>query len=553
MPIVKGGFTPGSHGRKQQASFGRRVQYLSTDHDRDKATLLNGKGEEITRGKALEVFGGKDAVYHEVIYAPSEVECRALEERFGGPEAAQKEMARQLASRLSPDRPCLLAAHTHGDRWHLHMPIQGEAHPRLLGPAGKAQRAWDEVLRATQPRERIVDWDAHQRFKELQGGLKGIQREQWQLDRERYHAVRNERNPSLKLEVARCFDKRSLALVAHRHQLELGGIQAKYEARGRVGSWDHQAEAEKAAQRRARGENRVQRRAEKTRERVEGRGLEVGKGAARRTDRVLAQGRERTLRAAERVVGIVGRMVERGVDTGLRGAGVPTEARLMVRAGLKVGREAVRLTLKTIEVVARAGWKIGMEAAPAAGRQAVHAAKITAKMGLGAILAIPTLGKSLGVAVKETGQDLATAGKDLLKDGVRIGQTVSQEAGKASMDVAQEGLRSVTSLGMEALPRPIKEAARGAIQVSGAAGRVAADLVQLNPMAAAVSLGKGGLDVLASGGRALHGVTKLPEAIRVPLVLLEKMPVVGLAAKAAKVTSEIGLQLSRGPELGLDR
>lgn len=546
MPIVKGGFTPGSHGRSKQASFGRRVEYLASDHDRDKAVLLNGRGEEITRRQALEAFGGKEAPYHEVIYAPSGAECRALEERFGSPEAAQQEMARQLAGRLSPDHPCLVAVHTHGDRWHLHMPIQGEAPSRLLGPTGEAQRAWDEVLRATRPRERIVDWEAHQRSETLRDELKGVQREQRQLDRDRYQAIRSERNPARKLEIAQGFDQRGLDLVVHRHQLEVGCIQARYEARGRAGSWDHRAEVEKADQRRAGGENRIQRRAEQTKERLfSGRGREAGKGAARRTDRVLAQGRERTLRAAERVVGLAGRMVERGVDTALRGAGVPTEARFLVRGGMKVGREAVRLTLKTLQVATRAAWKVGMEAAPAAGRQAIRAAKITAQMSVGAILAVPTLGKSLGVAGKETSQDVALAGKDLAKDGVRIGQTVAREAGNASTELAQEGLRSVTSLGMEALPRPMREAARGAIQAGKTAGRVAADLVQLDPLGAAVNLGKGGLDVVASGARAVGGAAKLPEAVRMPLALLEKMPVIGLAAKAAKVSADLGAQVAQ--------
>lgn len=551
MPIVKGGFTPGSHGRSKQASFGRRVQYLASDHDRDKAMLLDGRGEEITRGEAVERFGGKDAAYFEVIYAPSEVECRALEERFGGAEAAQQEMARHLADRMSPDRPCLVAVHTHGERWHLHMPIQGEAPPRLLGSHGEAQRAWDEVLRATRPRERILDWDAHQRSEAVQMVLKSVQREQREVDKERYQAIRAGRNPSQKLEIAQGFDRRGLDLVVRRHQLEVAYIQARYEARGRAGTWDYKVEIEKVDQRRAGGENRIQRRAEDTRDRLGSRGREVGKGAARRTDLTLAKGREATLRAADRVAGMAERAVECGVDAALRGAGVPPEARHMLRIGMKVGQEAMKLTLMTVGAAVRAGTEIGMEVAPAAGRQAIHAAKVTARMSVGMALALPTAGVSLGEAARESGQDVAAAGKDLVQDGVRVGQTTMKEVGKAGADLAQEGLRSATSLGMEALPRPMKEAARAAIQAGKTAVRVATDVVRLDVLGAAGNLGKGGLDLVVSGARMAGGTAKLPEAVRMPLGLLEKLPVVGLAAKAAKVAAEVGMGIGRG--VGLER
>jgi hypothetical protein len=92
MPIIKPGFHPGFRGRFKAAACNRRMHYLVSEHDRDSARLFGQQGQELTPTQAIEVLGGPNASYHEIIVAPSEQECEAIRARCqGNPDQAIKE------------------------------------------------------------------------------------------------------------------------------------------------------------------------------------------------------------------------------------------------------------------------------------------------------------------------------------------------------------------------------------------------------------------------------------------------------------------------------
>ena len=317
MAILKSGFTRGARGRQAKAGWGRRTAYLASEHDREKA-LLYGRDEDgvrpITRSEAIQEMGGKHADYRETIVSPSENECRALEARAGGDkEAAQRLAAQGMGERLSEEKPYVVALHEEGNRWHLHVAVQGADKPDLYGPRGEAQKAFEDYWRSSQPRTRIQDWDAHQQARALQSQIRDLSQELRHLERERFEAVRQARGAPEKLATAGRFEAQERALIGQRHDLEKQAIEARHASRGTVGSWDQKVDLERAQIRHASAENRLQRRGDKLVERLEGK-VRPDVLIARRTDCTLAQGRERLVQA----VGRAGAAASRASSTAVK-------------------------------------------------------------------------------------------------------------------------------------------------------------------------------------------------------------------------------------------
>jgi hypothetical protein len=281
------------------------MSYLASEHDREWAVLYGRDGEEVrqlSRGEAVEELGGKNVEYRETIVSLSEAECRALEARSGGDkEVAQREAARGLGERLSEGKAYVSAVHEEGNRWHLHVCVKDSERPGMYGPRGEAQKAFDDFWRSGQPRDRIVDWDAHARAKNLQTEVRSITEDLRRLERDRYQAVRSAGSPMEKLRTANQYENKARELVTLRHQVDRAAIEARYQARGTKGSWEQKVDQERAQIKRSGAENRIQRREEKLQERLTGRSRPECL-AARSTDRTLAQGRERLIRGSQGAV-----------------------------------------------------------------------------------------------------------------------------------------------------------------------------------------------------------------------------------------------------------
>jgi len=295
MAMDKPGFTPGFRGRKQAASVGRRAFYLVAEHDRDSARLLDAEGRALTAQEAIALMGAPDAEYHEVILAPSEAECRAIEARNpGNRQQAIEEAGLRLIGVQANGRKHFLAIHEQAGRFHFHLVIAGSMPERTLGRYGSLQKQWKRELLGDEPR--IQDWEAHRRFKELRTQLQVVIEEQRGLTRQRREVLRWA-DPERKREVAHPFDQRAFALLEARHALELAAVHARYEARGSLGTPRHQAEVEQAEHRHTTAQRSLDRL-------IQGHALpsrSQGRGAA---ERALAHGAERlATNAAEQALG----------------------------------------------------------------------------------------------------------------------------------------------------------------------------------------------------------------------------------------------------------
>ena len=295
MAVDKLGFTPGFRGRQQPASLGRRAFYLIAEHDRDSARLLDSGGRELCAREAIALMGGPNAQYYEVILAPSEAECRAIEARNpGNLQQAIDQSGLRMMQTLANGRRHFLAIHEQDGRFHFHFVVAGPMPERTLGRHGSLQKQWKRELLGDEPR--IQDWEAHRRFKELRAQLQSVIEEQRDLARQRREAVR-EADPERKREVAHPFDQRAQELTGTRHALELAAIHARYEARGSLGTPRHQAEVEQAEHRHTTAQRSLDRR-------MQGHALpsrSQGRGAV---ERALAHGAERlATNAAEQALG----------------------------------------------------------------------------------------------------------------------------------------------------------------------------------------------------------------------------------------------------------
>ncbi len=544
MAILTPGYEPGAHGRKSQATWDRRSMYLAREQGREGVSLFQSEGQgirETDRQGALEALGGKGATYHEVIVAFSEAECLALEARAdGNRKEAQRRAAEALGARLSEDRPFLVAVHEDTERWHLHVDIQGEQAPRLFGPRGDAQKAFEGFWRASTPPGRIQDWEAHRRAIELQAEARSLSRQIQTLDRDRRQALRLAPDAPTRARVGRGFDERAHTLVFERFRIELAGIEARHLARGTGGSWEHKVDVERAGFRRHGADNRIQVRANRLEARATGKSR-PGLPAARRTDRTLGQGREALLRGTQRSIRTAERVATLATDAALRHAGVPKEARQAARYVVRLAGSALKATARLVAQAIRSSLELTKAATPAVLRQAQHAAKITAQMGAGAVLALPTLGKSLGGATKESGKDLGAAGKDLGKDGAKVLRTAGREASQ----MAQEGLRAAASLGVDALPRPAAQLTRAAIEAGRTVSRAAVNVVNLDVLGAGASALEGTARTAAKAMATLGQAEVLPEPLRLASRVIEKTPLAGSVLGLARNTAELAHSVAK--------
>ncbi len=257
VPIIKPGFSPGSRGRWTPAKWDRRSHYLASEHDRVAVVLVGAAEQELTIQQAIEALG-RDCEYHEIIIAPSRVECDAIRARNPeNPKAEALATGHRLARAHSHGRPYVLTMHEQDGRFHFHLNVQGPMPTHALGKHGEVQQVWDrEFFRGE---ERIVDWAAHQRFQSERARLQELIRRQQEHERRRREAVRAAA-PGKKAEVGRSLERTSRDLIEQRYLLELSALGARYESRGTHGSLHHQAEQDRAEFRRTAALRRVERR-----------------------------------------------------------------------------------------------------------------------------------------------------------------------------------------------------------------------------------------------------------------------------------------------------
>jgi hypothetical protein len=543
--MLKPGFTKGAHGRKAKASWGRRNRYLASEQDRE-GVWLYGRDEggvrELSRSESLAELGGKNAQYRETIIAFSETECRALEERaLGDKLEAQRLAAQDMGERLAGDKPYVVAVHEEQGRWHLHVAVMDEERPRLYGPRGEAQKAFDDFWRASSPRTRILDWDAHLRSKALQGDLRNISQQLQQVEHTRLEVLRQTHGAHGKQAISREFDGQARALIGQRFRAELENIEARHQARGTRGGWEQQVECERADIRRICQENRIQRREERLQARVDGR-ENPALSAARRTDRPLAKGREAIIRGTQRAISLAEGVATKVVDAALQQTGMPQEARLVALSGIKITAAAAHAINRMAAQVLRSSTRMARVSAPAVARQACHAAKVTMQVSVGVALPIPTGGVSLKAAANESIRDLGAAGKDLAKDGGEFLKSVSQEVAK----MARNALDSAGSQGVGLLPRAAAQAVGTAIEAGKTVANTATHALRLDVVGAASSVLQGTAKAAEKAVGLVIQAKSLPAPIRLASNVLEMIPIAGSVLTVARKSTELALGAAHG-------
>jgi len=207
--------------------------------------------------------------------------------------------------------------------------VKDQERTNLYGPRGEAQKAFEDYWRSTKPRHRVEDWEAFGRAKGLLAEVRKLGVDLWCLERERFKAVRDSKGVPAKLAMAGQFQAKEQALIEHRHNLEQRAIEERHIAVGTQGSWEQKVDLERAQIRRAGAENRLQRRDDKLRERLEGWNRPDIR-FTRTTDRTFAQGRERLVQSVGRAARVAGRASSTAARSLLQ-VHLPMEVRVLSR------------------------------------------------------------------------------------------------------------------------------------------------------------------------------------------------------------------------------
>ncbi len=514
MAVSKPGFTEGLRGRMHAPALNRRVYYLISQEGRDSARLLGMAGQELEPSQAIEVMGGPHGSYHEIIVAPSSQECDTIRARCPeDPQRAAAEAGTRIAKAYAQGRPFVLAIHEQDGRFHFHVAVAGSRSERALGKHGQIQKAWDQEIFGDEPR--IQDWSSHLRFKEERARLQQVIRDQKENDLQRRAAVKRA-TPDRKTEAARPFERKARELIERRYTVELSAIQARYEARGALGSPRHQVELERAGHRRT-----------GTLRRLEDRETARELGAVKaHLGRAVNTG-GRVAQQGTRMVGSIGRSA---IDRAMKEMGVPAPMRMVTRSALVLGQEVIQTALRASQ-----------GAAKAAAKSSVHIVQASMKLGMGLVAAIPTGGASLKIAGKEASQDLAKAGKELGQGAIQAGMQVGKGMARAAASSAQE-----------LMPRELRLAVSVAATAARTTVGVAKDAVTLSPLSLGKTLAGGGMEVGKTAASAAGVRTGLPEPLRRAFQVAGWIPVVGIAAKAAEVAAETAQTVVNAASRGME-
>jgi len=228
--------------------------------------------------------------------------------------------------------------------------------------------------------------------------------------------------------------------------------------------------------------------------------------------------------------------VERGNHATDRLAHKHAEAvRPATEAPKRILSQAVKSTIAVSAEAAKA-------VTEAAAKLSIRTTEAGVKLAGGAILALPTGGASLTAATKEAGQDLSRGFSEAGQAMTRGAGSTTRRAVGETKDVAMSAMSSITSAGMDALP----PAAREALAAGRKSLAVGKDIATLN-LTGAIS---GGLDVgRHAAGAVAEGTKSLPGVVKMPLRVVECVPLAGAAIKAVRIGMETAHTLSAGAGL----
>lgn len=547
MPRHAGGRAP---------ALGRLVAYLAREEKREIAMLLAANGAPIEVAPTVESMGGYHGRHWHAIVSPSNNECRELFSRYGeSVEHAAIEHGKRLAlqlQHLTQDKePPRFAVHFENTsqsdlKFHYHF-IGTDTHALMRGQHGAIQKAWDREWKDSRP---ITNWKEHHEFKRVRRDLRELQKEQRQLDRDRYKALREATLPEhfkIRLE----FDRKERVNIDRRFELETAAVNHRYASRGDLQSPANIAEIENAIQRKTAALQRIQ---------MRGASADITRTSMvlrEKTGRAISLAKRTGQRAATSTISAVNSRIAKDIIRKFQE--VNQQQRHDPRAiqeGKRLARSAKGAALEAAKGVTRVGAEIAKAATAASAKLALRSTTATVKVGAGLALAIPTGGLSLKAAAKEAGRDLAEGGKEAGKELAQGAKTATKQAAKSAARTGSALAKAANSIGLGALPKPLESTVRAGLVAAKTTAVAAKDLVTLDLQGAAKSLALGGIETTKHLlGSAVH-LKDVPASLKVAISTIEKVPIIGLAGTVARLGAETvstSNSLQKSPSLELDR
>lgn len=338
--------------------------------------------------------------------------------------------------------------------------------------------------------------------------------------------------------IERQFKTKELDLIKQGKQAELKALGAHYKALGMEGCAEHRMRAKE-----------VERKAAAATFKVKTRGMD--RAAIRR----LRQANGKAISAAKRTVTRTSGLALESARNALKKAqecarvDTPHHSDKIIEQHHESVRPATNAPKQVVSQAVRSTVQVGAEAsktvASAAAKLSVRTASATLKMAGGLAMAIPTGGASLKQAstsaVQDVGQGISEAGQEIGHGTLRTAKT----AGVGAKDTLQSGVSSVMTLGVDSLPPAAREALLGLKKTATTTLAAGKDLVTLDLIGAGSNIAAGGLEVgKHAAGAIAYGTKGLPAVARMPLRVVEAIPLAGSVAKVARVGMEVGATLS---------
>lgn len=326
--------------------------------------------------------------------------------------------------------------------------------------------------------------------------------------------------------------KRLLSEARARHGREVTVINARHQRTGSLGSDAHRAELKVADAK-----------LNEERGKIRGRGHQVVKEA------VVGKGRQAARRSTVTLKEVAQKAVQ-AVRKDLRPGTERSQTERSAEAGFRPATSTAKAAAKAVLAMSQ---EAGLAAAKAGKEMAVHGAMATSKMAVGILTAIPSGGASLKVAAKEAGRDLAEGARGAAKESVVGVKNVSREGAAGVAKTSFATLRGVKGLAEELLPQEGAAAMKAAQEAAKTLGKVGLNVVKLDLTGAGKEAVLGGLKSAKELSAAAIEAAKLPSVLKVPLQLVEKLPVIGQLATVAKIAAETTTEITATTSRGLTR
>lgn len=344
--------------------------------------------------------------------------------------------------------------------------------------------------------------------------------------------------------IERQFKDKELELIKRGRNSELGTLSAHYKALGMEGGTEHKMRAKEVERRAASATFKVKTRgmdrtAVRRLRQANGKAISVAKRGVTRASGVALEAAKGALRKTQEKAGVtephhLDRSIEKHHEAVRPVADAPKQiASQIAKSTVQVGAEAA----KTM--------------AAASAKLAIRAASASIKMAGGLVMALPTGGTSLGTASASAAQDLTQGASEAAQEAGKGTLRTAKSSATGVKDVVQSGLRSVMSLGMDALPPAAREALQGIKKSATTTLAAGKDLLTLDIIGAGSNVAAGGMEVAKhAAGSIAHGAKGLPAVARMPLRIAEAVPLAGSLVKVARVGLEVGATVSAGAGLG---